>query len=105
AWFAAPSAFLLAAALNYWLCILVLFRHRSKWSTWGELGVYGGLVAVVGWVDLLSTIVLLGAGFTPWSAKATASGIALVLNYLGRRCLVFPEWRLGPWSPSRVRLP
>src|SRR5215468_6035617 len=28
AWFAVPSAFLLAAALNYWLCILVLFRHR-----------------------------------------------------------------------------
>jgi hypothetical protein len=54
AWFAAPSAFLLAAALNYWLCILMLFRHRSKWSTWGELGVYGVLVAAVGGIDLLS---------------------------------------------------
>jgi dolichol-phosphate mannosyltransferase len=103
AWFAAPSAFILAAALNYWLCILVLFRHRSKWSTWGELGVYGVLVAAVGGIDLVSTIALLGAGFAPWVAKATASGIALAFNYLGRRFLVFPEWRLGPWSPSRVR--
>jgi dolichol-phosphate mannosyltransferase len=48
AWFAAPLAFMLAAALNYWLCILVLFRHRSKWSTWGALGIYGVLVTVVG---------------------------------------------------------
>jgi dolichol-phosphate mannosyltransferase len=103
AWFAAPLAFLLAAALNYWLCILVLFRHRSKWSTWGELGVYGMLVAAVGGIDLLSTIVLLGAGFTPWVAKAMACGIALVLNYLGRRCLVFRGWRPGPWLPAGVR--
>jgi dolichol-phosphate mannosyltransferase len=103
AWFAAPLAFVLAAALNYWLCILVLFRHRSKWSTWSELGIYGVLVTVVGGGDLLSTMALLRAGFTPWAAKATASGIALGLNYLGRRFLVFPEWRLGPWSPTGVR--
>jgi glycosyltransferase involved in cell wall biosynthesis len=102
-WGATLLAFMLAAALNYWLCILLLFRHRSKWSTWSELGVYGVLVAVVGGIDLLATIALLGAGLTPWAAKATASGIALVLNYLGRRCLVFPEWRLGPWSPTGVR--
>jgi len=28
-----------------------------------------------------------------------ASGIALVFNYLGRRFLVFPEWRLAPGYP------
>ena len=103
AWFAAPLAFLLAAALNYWLCINILFRHRAKWSTWGEIGVYGVLVVVVGGMDLLSTIALLSVGLTPWVAKATASGIALVLNYLGRRFLVFPEGPLSPWSPSGVR--
>ena len=65
AWFAAPLAFLLAAALNYWLCIHVLFRHQAKWSTWGELGVYGALVMAAGGIDLLSTIALLGAGLTP----------------------------------------
>jgi glycosyltransferase involved in cell wall biosynthesis len=103
AWFAAPLAFLLAAALNYWLCILMLFRHRSNWSTWGEIGVYSMLVAAVGGIDLLSTIALLGVGLTPSVAKATAAGVALVFNYLGRRLLVFPEWRLGPWSPTGVR--
>lgn len=102
-WCAAPVAFLLAAALNYWLCIHLLFRHRAKWSTWGEIGIYGALVATVGGVDLLSTVVLLRAGLTPWAAKATASGIALVLNYLGRRFLVFPEGRLSPWAPTSVR--
>jgi len=104
AWFAAPSAFLLAAALNYWLCILVLFRHRSKWSSWGEIGVYGMLIAAVGGIDFLATMVLLDAKFAPWAAKAMGSGVVLVLNYLGRRLLVFPEWPLGPWSPSRVHV-
>jgi len=102
-WFAAPLAFALAAALNYWLCIHVLFRHRAKWSTWGEFGVYSVLVTAVGGIDLLSTSALLGAGLAPWAAKATASGIALVFNYLGRRFLVFPEWPLGPWSPTGIR--
>lgn len=102
AWFAASLAFLLAAALNYWLCIHVLFRRRAKWSTWGEFGVYGVLVVAVGGVDLLATIALLGTGLTPWVAKATASAIGLVLNYLGRRFLVFPEWPLSPWSPTGV---
>jgi hypothetical protein len=46
---------------------------------------------------------LLRAGFTPWAAKATASGIKFLLNYIGRRFLVFPEWCLGPWSPTGVR--
>ena len=104
AWFAAPAAFLLAAALNYWLCILVLFRHRSKWSTWSELGVYGMLIAAVGGCDLLATMALLSVKLAPWAAKATASGIVLVLNYLGRRLLVFPEGPLGPWLPSRVHV-
>jgi glycosyltransferase involved in cell wall biosynthesis len=103
AWFAAPLAFILTAMLNYWLCILVLFRHRAKWSTWGELGIYSAFVAAVGCIDLFSTLALLGLGLAPSLAKATASGIALVFNYLGRRFLVFPEQRLSPWSPSRVR--
>jgi putative flippase GtrA len=103
AWIAAPMAFLLAAALNYWLCIHLLFRRWAKWSTWGELGVYSVLVVTAGGVDLLATIALLGAGLTPWAAKAIASGIALVLNYLGRRFLVFPEEPLSPWAPTGVR--
>ena len=103
AWVAAPSAFMLAAALNYWLCIRTLFRHQAKWSTWSELGVYSVLVAAVGGIDLLATIALLKAGWTPWAAKAAASGIGLMLNYLGRRFLVFPERRPGPWAPAGVR--
>jgi putative flippase GtrA len=103
AWFAAPLAFILTTILNYWLCILVLFRHRAKWSTWGELGIYSTFVAAVGCIDLFSTLALLGTGFAPWAAKATASGIAFVFNYLDRRFLIFPERRPGPWSPAGVR--
>ena len=31
--FAAPTAFFLAAIVNYFLCILILFRHKARWSS------------------------------------------------------------------------
>jgi glycosyltransferase involved in cell wall biosynthesis len=99
-WTAAPVAFVAAAILNYWLCILLLFRRNARWSTAGELAVYTGLVVAVGGADAAFTVALLAAGFAAWSAKLTASGLALALNYAGRRALVFPERAPGPWSPS-----
>jgi dolichol-phosphate mannosyltransferase len=87
---------LLAAALNYWLCIHVLFRHRATCRLGARSGVYSVLAAVVGGIDLLATMALLGVGLRPWAAKATAPGITLVLNYCGRRWSVFPEGRLSP---------
>ena len=39
-WVAAPSAFVLAAAINYLLSVSLLFRRHVRWSTAGELGVY-----------------------------------------------------------------
>jgi dolichol-phosphate mannosyltransferase len=96
----AVIAFIVAAAFNYWLCVLFLFRHRARWSTASELLIYSVLVAVVGVVDVLATIELVRAGMAPTSAKLGASAIGVVLNFLGRRYLVFPAPRLGPWAPS-----
>jgi hypothetical protein len=31
-----PASFLVAAALNYILCIALLFRHEVKWNTAGS---------------------------------------------------------------------
>src|SRR5208283_2559802 len=37
----AIAAFVLAAAVNYLLCIALLFRHRARWDSYAELGMYG----------------------------------------------------------------
>jgi putative flippase GtrA len=34
---AVATAFVLAAALNYLLCILILFQHKARWNTGGEI--------------------------------------------------------------------
>ena len=42
---AAPAAFLLAAILNYYLCLLLLFQHRIRWSRSSEWFAYALVVA------------------------------------------------------------
>ena len=98
-WLAAPAAFVIAGALNYGLCVSLLFRHRARWSASGELVAYGGVVAVAGGVDLLATVALIGAGVQPAVGKAIASAIAFILNFIGRRLLVFPERRDARSAP------
>ena len=88
---AAPAAFLLAAAINYWLCIKLIFRHRARWNSAGELFAYGLVVAGVCLYDWGVTRLLLARGLGPTAAKLTATATGLVLNFLGRRYVVFPE--------------
>lgn len=98
---AASVAFVGAAALNYWLCITTLFRHRARWSTMGELFAYLAVVAVTGAFDVAATLFLIREGMSAIAAKTTASALALIFNFLGRRYLVFPEAPAGDWAPSR----
>jgi putative flippase GtrA len=97
---AAPVAFALAAALNYWLCVLALFRRRPHSERQKEIGSYVAVVAGVGLLDTMSTLGLLQAGLHPVLAKTIASSLALSFNFFGRRFLVFPEPASGPWAPS-----
>ena len=96
----AAAAYLLAAVLNYCLCIWLLFRHRARWSTGTELFVYFGVVLLVGSIDVLTTALLARLGLDPILAKAVASMVGFLLNFVGRRSLVFPEPRRGPWQPQ-----
>jgi putative flippase GtrA len=100
---AAPIAFVVAALLNYWLCVTFLFRHSAKWATAGEVAVYLLVVAVAGGIDWGATLLLIRSGLGPVPAKLWASAIALVANFLGRRFLVFPEPRPGGWAPAGPR--
>jgi dolichol-phosphate mannosyltransferase len=48
---AIPAAFFLAALLNYFLCIALLFRHKARWSSGAEMIAYFTVVLLVSLVD------------------------------------------------------
>jgi dolichol-phosphate mannosyltransferase len=89
----APIAFVVAAALNYLLCVKLLFYRKIRWNAFLELVVYGVLVVVGGGLDLGITSLLHRAGVSPWLAKSIASLVGVVFNFLGRRFWVFPPKR------------
>jgi len=97
---ATVASFVLAAALNYFLCILLIFRHKARWTTPIELLAFITVVALAGGLDLGVTLGLIGAGLSAGSAKAISCCIGLVFNFLGRRFLVFPEKKLNDWQPA-----
>jgi putative flippase GtrA len=78
-----------AATANYFLCIALLFRHRARWNSVGEVLVYLVVVTMAGVLDLGVTQFLYNLGLAPWLAKAAASCMGLVFNFLGRRFVVF----------------
>lgn len=88
---AAGTAFIIAAALNYFLCVLLLFRRRVRWNTPLELLLFVLVVISVGCIDIGVTNALVLSGFVPSIAKCLASLAGLVLNFAGRRYVVFPE--------------
>jgi dolichol-phosphate mannosyltransferase len=97
---AALSAFVIAALVNYWLSITLLFRHKAKWSTGTELLIYAVVVISVGLVDTYCTSLFVSVGLTPALAKILSTAIVLVLNFGGRRFLVFPEKSNPDWKPQ-----
>jgi dolichol-phosphate mannosyltransferase len=89
--FATPTAFLIAAALNYVLCIVVLFRHKARWNTLGEIIAYVSSVGVMGLLDYGLTIAFILAGLPPTLGKIVSTFIGFVGNFSLRRLLVFPQ--------------
>lgn len=96
----APLAFILAAAVDYLLCISILFRHRARWNSIIEIFFYIIVVGAVCLFDLLITKVFLAGGFSPAFSKIIASGVIFIFNFIGRRFLIFPEPSLEPWKPQ-----
>ncbi len=90
---ATMSAFFAAACVNYLLCIGLLFRRRSRWSSAGEIAAYVALVAVIAVIDMQTTKLLFAGSAPAWFAKLAASAVALSLNFFGRRHLVFSQKR------------
>lgn len=92
-----PTAFILAALVNYLLCVAFLFRHKARWSSTAEILVYLLVVALVGLLDFGATKLFLSLGSVPWAAKSVGCLIGLAFNFAGRRYFVFPEQTAGPW--------
>lgn len=90
---AVVAAFLMAAAVNYLLCIAVLFRHKARWSTAGEVWFYVLSVAVMGVLDYALTLLLVRLGMSPMWSKAWSTLIGFVGNFILRKYLVFGEKR------------
>jgi dolichol-phosphate mannosyltransferase len=97
---AALVAFFAAAALNYYLSVLVLFRRQARWKSATEILIFLGVVIAVSVVDLCATRLLVTVGLHPTLAKAAATVIGLAFNFAGRRLLVFPEKPRGDWKPQ-----
>lgn len=90
-------AFYAAAGLNYWLCVHLLFKKNIRWNTLTEQLVYYASVTGIALVDLATTMTLIAFGLSAVGAKLLASGIGLLLNFVARRYLVFPERRPEDW--------
>jgi glycosyltransferase involved in cell wall biosynthesis len=89
--FKTGMSFMIAAAFNYLLCIWILFRHKARWNSLSEVIVFLLVVFFVGVVDYFSTHLLIYNDYSPALAKIYASCIGLMLNFAGRKWLVFPE--------------
>jgi glycosyltransferase involved in cell wall biosynthesis len=98
------SAFIIAAVVNYLLCILILFRHKARWNSWAEILIYVVIVGVVSLFDLGITKSLFKFGVSPLLSKSVATALVLILNFSGRRYFVFPEPTSGPWRSRRVAI-
>lgn len=96
---AAVTAYFIAAAFNYLQCIAFLFRHKARWSGPKEVLIYILVVVLSAGIDYLFTLwLLLLPGVRPWLAKSIASFLVLMVNFLGRKYLVFYEPPAKPWE-------
>ena len=86
---AVPAAFAAAAVLNYFLCILILFRHKARWGTAGEIAAYILTVLVMGVVDFGITKGLIVCGLPAMAGKTVATLCGFVGNFFLRRNFVF----------------
>jgi glycosyltransferase involved in cell wall biosynthesis len=99
---AALAAFFVAAAVNYYLSVRVLFRRRARWRSATEGALFLAVVAGVSVVDLYATRGFVSLGLGAVLAKVLASAVGLVLNFAGRRFVVFPEESNPDWKPQRL---
>ncbi|GBR75516.1 glycosyl transferases family 2 [Candidatus Termititenax persephonae] len=88
---AIAGSFAASALANYLLCIHILFQHKARWNTLGEIVVYILAVAVMGVIDYGITGGLLALLWSPLRSKFWAAAVGFVGNFVLRRWVIFPE--------------
>ena len=94
------TAFFLAAATNYFLCIGLLFRHKARWSALGEILAYIFVILIAAGLDLVVTTFLMKIGWPALAAKSLSATVGFGINFIGRKYIVFRESAAGPWTPQ-----
>lgn len=97
---ATVAAFSVAAALNYVLCIAILFHHKARWNTLGELTAYLSSVLLMGLLDYGLTVDLVAAGAAPIFSKVTATLVGFLGNFVFRRFFVFLQPGIVTRAPA-----
>jgi glycosyltransferase involved in cell wall biosynthesis len=97
----ALGAFFAAAFLNYYLSIKLIFRHKARWKTTTELFIFLAVISAIGVVDMYFTRLFVTTGLPPWLAKTLSTAIGLILNFAGRRFVVFPDKARSDWQPQQ----
>ncbi|MBO7147767.1 MAG: bifunctional glycosyltransferase family 2/GtrA family protein [Lentisphaeria bacterium] len=83
------GSYVISAVVNYILCILLLFRHKACWSTFGEFMAYTITLVIMGGIDYGITVGLIHIGIGMIFAKFLASIVGFFGNYLLRKYFVF----------------
>ncbi len=86
---AALSAFVVAAIVNYLLCIAILFKHKARWSAKGELLAYALTVCIMAAIDLGVTAGLHALGLGLFSSKFIGIIAGFAGNFSLRKYFVF----------------
>lgn len=84
-------AFILSALTNYLLCISLLFKHKARWSSFGEIVTYIITLIIMGAFDYYSTYLFLLIGMNNFWAKSLSSLIGVFGNFALRKYFVFQE--------------
>ncbi|MGC2166400.1 MAG: GtrA family protein, partial [Gallionella sp.] len=77
--------------VNYLLCIDILFQHKARWNTGGEILMYLLTIVIMGTFDVGLTTYLVNLGISPLASKTIATFFGFVGNFVLRKYLVFPE--------------
>ena len=85
------AAFVISAMTNYFLCIALLFKHKARFSTFGEIIAYIITLIIMGSLDYYCTAFLLAFSFGNFWAKAISSLIGVIGNFLLRKYFVFAK--------------
>ncbi len=87
--FAVVSSFVIAALVNYFLCIAILFKHLARWSKKNELIAYILVLFVMGVFDYYSTRCFIGIGMSIYWSKFWAISLGFIGNFVLRKKVVF----------------